>query len=413
MVKVPEIIYNSNLKKSLMNKPEFASKITQFKVKEVFKDEFFSNSPPSIFIGSRLQLPQVNVGVLAPPEKMENVWLYDAQKYWAEKNMDIYQIMEFRSSLINSRFRTDVKAVRSKDNRFLNLAREIGMSAKPVDVEVKLKKKIRLMINVDDTTLPMGPRGSMIKLKIDSNPKIPSHVDKVYFDTDMKAIEGINYLSKQGYDENTLSKLLSIGIMGQEKRRVLVPTRFSITAIDSSLGNELLKNVKQCSLLDNYQFFYGHYLGNHYFVLFLPEIYNYELFETYLPGSFWNPTTNVNIATDFEPFKGRTKYAENTVGGFYATRLATLEYLNKIKKQGSVLVVRIETPDYWLGLGVFVVREAMRKTLMNKPLEFNDKNKAIEFFKKQIFEKFRLDISKMLKKSRLLEAIQQKKLFDF
>src|SRR3989344_1243241 len=406
MVKIPEIVYNSNLKKNLLARPEFANKITQFKVKEIFKDEFFSNSPPSVFVGSKFY-PEANVGVLAPPEKIENVSLYDNQKYWAENNLDIYQIMEFRSSLINSRFRTDVKAVRTNDNKFLNLAREIGMSVKPVDVEVKLKKKIRLIINIDDTTLPMGPRGSVEKLRVASNPKVSSHVDKVYFDTDMKAIEGINYLSKHGYDENILSKLLSIGIMGQEKRRVLVPTKWSITSVDTMLGNELLKKVKQFPLVNNYLFFYGHYLGNHYFVLFLPEIYNYELFETYLPGSFWNPTTNVNISTDFEPFMGRTKYAEQTAGGFYATRLAMLEYLGKIKRQGSCLVVRIETPDYYLSLGVFVVREAMRKTLKNNPIMFDDKSKALDFFKKQIFEKFNLDISNTLKGSKLLDTIRQ------
>ncbi|MEK6934746.1 MAG: hypothetical protein AABW46_02610 [Nanoarchaeota archaeon] len=413
MVKVPEIIYNSNLKKNLMARPEYASKLTQFKVKEIFKDEFFSNSPPSIFVGSKLSYPKVNVGVLSPPEKREDVWLYDAQREWARKNYDIHQIMEFRSSLINSRFRTDVKAVRTNDNRFLNLAREIGMAAKPVDVEVKLKKKIRLRINVDDTTLPMGPRGSMIKLKVVDNPKIKSHVDKVFFDTDMKAIDGIQYLIKHGYGEDVLSKLLSIGIMGQGQRRVLVPTRWSITSVDSMIGNEYLKKIKDYPLLDKYLFFYGHYLGNHYFVLFLPEIYNYELFETYLPGSFWNPTMNVNMGTDFEPFKGRTKYVEETAGGFYATRIAMLEYLSKIKRQGSCLVVRVETPDYWLGLGVFVVREAMRKTLKNKPYEIDTKEKALEHFKKQLFDKFRLDISNNLRYSKLLDAIKQKKIFDF
>ncbi|MEK6952627.1 MAG: hypothetical protein AABX29_06445 [Nanoarchaeota archaeon] len=413
MVKIPEIVYNSNLKKNLLAKPEFANKITQFKVKEIFKDEFFSNSPPSIFIGSALPYPKVNVGVLAPPEKREDISLYDNHKYWAENNLNIYQIMEFRSSLINSRFRTDVKAVRTNDNRFLSLAREIGMSIKPVDVEVKLKKKIKLKINIDDTTLPMGPRGSMEKLRVASNPKVSSHVDKVYFDTDMKAIDGINYLSKHGYDENVLSKLLSIGIMGQEKRRVLVPTRWSIVATHTMLANEKIARIIKYSILNEFKFFYGHYLGNHYFVLFLPEIYNYELFETYLPGSFWNPTSNVNISTDFEPFKGRTKYAEQTAGGFYAARLGITEYLDSIKKQASVLAFRVETPAYWAGLGVWVVLASLRKTLLNKALEFDDKNKAIEFFKKEIFEKFRFNIEEILKKSRLLEAIRQRKLFDF
>ena len=52
MAKVPEVIYNSNLKKQLMRNPDFASKIALFKVKEIYKDEFFANSPPSVFVGS-------------------------------------------------------------------------------------------------------------------------------------------------------------------------------------------------------------------------------------------------------------------------------------------------------------------------------------------------------------------------
>lgn len=411
MVKVPDIIYNANLKKHLMKRSEYGRIIAPFKAREVFKDEFFTNTPPSIFIGSALPHPQVNVGILAPPEKKEDVWLYDAQKYWSEKGFNIYQIMEFRASLINSRFRTDVNAAR-ENSRFLELAKEIAMSSKPVDTEVKLKKKIKLRINFDDVALPMGPRGNLIKLDI-GNTNILQRVDKVYFDTDMKATDAMNYLNEYGLDEQKISQLLSIGVMGQKKRRVLVPTRWSITATDSILGNLLLKKIKEYKILEDYRFFYGHYLGNYYFVLFFPSIYNYELFETYLPGSFWNPTDKINMETDFEPFKGRTKYAQNTVGGFYATRLGIFEYLNNIKRQASVLVVRVETPDYFLGLGVWVVREAIRKTLMNKPLEFDEKNKAIEFFKNQIFEKFRLEVSETLEHSKLLAAIKQKKLFEF
>ena len=107
-MKIPEPVFNSQLKKNLMQNPDFARKIALFKVREVYKDEFFSNSPPLIFVGSKLTHPNVNVGVLSPPEKKEDIWLYDDQKYWAEHNFDIPRIMELRSSLINSRFRTTI-----------------------------------------------------------------------------------------------------------------------------------------------------------------------------------------------------------------------------------------------------------------------------------------------------------------
>jgi len=171
MAKIPEIAYNSNFKKHLMQNPDYTRKIAAFKVKEIYKDEFFSNSPPSVFVGSKLY-PEANVGILSPPEKRENIWMYDAQKHWADNNFDIHRILEFRSSLINSRFRTSVKAVRIEGNKFIELAREIGMSKNPVDTEIKLKKKIRLRLHFDDTSLPIGPRGNLVNLKI-GNTKIP------------------------------------------------------------------------------------------------------------------------------------------------------------------------------------------------------------------------------------------------
>jgi len=286
------------------------------------------------------------------------------------------------------------------------------MSKKSVDTEIKLKKKIKLRMHFDDTSLPMGPRGNLTKLKI-GNTKIAQHVDRVYFDTDMKAIDGIKYLVKHDYDEQKLSQLLSIGIMGQKKRRVFVPTRWSIVATHNMLANVKLSRIKEYPVLDDFRYFHGSYLGNYYFVLLFPRMYNYELFETYLPGSFWNPTAKINMATDFEPFKGRTSYAKNTVGGFYATRLGISEYLDKIKKQASVLVFRVENDEYWASLGVWVVLASVRKALDDNFIIFDEKSKALEFFKKQIFNRFRLDVNDTLKGSKLLESIQQRKLVDF
>ena len=177
--------------------------------------------------------------------------------------------MELRSSLINSRFRTTAKAVRTNESRFLELTKEVGMSSKPVDTEVKLKKKIKLKINFDDTTLPLGPRGNLIKLSI-GNTKISQRIDKVYSDTDMKAVESLQYLNKFGFDEQKLSQLLSIGILGQKKRRILVPTRWSIVATHSILANEKLSRIKSYQILNEFRYFHGSYLGNHYFILFFP-----------------------------------------------------------------------------------------------------------------------------------------------
>lgn len=87
--------------------------------------------------------------------------------------------------------------------------------------------------------------------------------------------------------------------------------------------------------------------------------------------------------------------------------------MNSIKRQASILVIRIETPSYWAALGVWVVRESVRKALMNK-MKFSDDNELKESTKKIGNIKYNFDISEILKKSKLLNQIKtQRKLGEW
>ena len=148
--------------------------------------------------------------------------------------------------------------------------------------------------------------------------------------------------------------------------------------------------------------------------MFFPSAFSFELFELYVPGSSWNPSDQIKASTDSEGYSGRKTYASNTAGGYYATRLPILEYLNKIKKQAAVLAVRIETPTYWAGLGVWVVRESVRKALNNKYFEFDNKEEFIDNSKKIGQAKYHFDYSEIFSKSKVLNQIQtQKNLLEF
>ena len=147
-------------------------------------------------------------------------------------------------------------------------------------------------------------------------------------------------------------------------------------------------------------------MGNAYLIMLFPNVFSYELFELYLPGSSWNPGKEIKAATDYENFDGRKTYASDTAGGYYASRLPILEYLESIKKQASVLVIRIELPSYWAALGVWVVRESVRKALANKKLEFTDIKELTESSRKIGMIKFGFDTMKILKKSKILDSMK-------
>lgn len=382
---------------------------TKFKYKDLGKvSEINSNSPPSVFIGSKLRYPQMNVGILSPLERDENAWIYDDAKHWADNEFTIKDVVSLRDGLLNSRFRgkaTDVRrADTGKGNKFVRIAQEIALASKPVDVEIELEKKVGPGLGKDRVNLPQGMRAPLKKARITSNVKISRKVDKVIND-EIKAKEAVDYLYKNKFSEYVLSKILSVGVLGLKKDKKLVPTRWSITATDDMIGKRLIEQIKDYKWIENYELHFGEFMGNCYLILLFPNVWSFELFELYLPGSSWNPGKQIKAATDFELYNGRKSYAKDTAGGYYATRLPILEYLNKKKRQASALAIRIELPTYWAALGVWVVRESVRKALKGKSFKFNDKNELIESAKKIGMIKYGYNPDKILEKSKLLEQI--------
>jgi DNA repair protein NreA len=383
-----------------------------FKIKDFSQiSKIDSISPPSVFIGSKLKYPLVNVGILSPLNKDENSWLYDDAKYWADNNLNIEEVMSLRNGLLNSRFQAKVSDIRL-NKKFVEVAKDVAISSRQIDVEIELKNRLIVGREKDKVLTPHGMRAGLKNVEITGNLKIDKKVDKIMND-EIKASEAIEFLYKNEFNEYTLSKILSVGVMGLKKNKKLVPTRWSITATDDMLGKQLLKNVRSYPWVENHELFYGEFMGNQYIILMFPSVWSYELFEMYLPHSSWNPGQEIKASTDMEGYSGRKAYAFDTAGGYYASRFAVLEYLNSIKKQASVIALRVETPSYWAALGVWVVRESVKKAL-KREMKFSCREELIESVKKIGKIKYNFDFGDILNKSKLLrEKKEQKSLFEF
>ena len=380
-----------------------------FKVRQDMPSKDLSGPSPAPFVG-RYGYPDVNVGLLSPVKPEQPAEIYDAPRVWAGRSFSIPQIVDLRSALVNSRFKANIR----QKSSMLDISQEVGIAKRPVDVEMVLKDRPRFRLNTSAISAPMGPNAALEKARITENASVHTAVQKVVDDTDMNATQGLAYLYKKDFDENFLTRAFSVGSFGIGRNRKLVPTRWSITAVDDTLGKDLHKRILDHSHVGEHLSFFGSYLGNYYLVLMIPDCWGYELFETYMPKASWNTSERIDYMTDSEGYSGRKGYAYNCAGGYYSVRLAVLERLAQMRRQASCFVIRVITGEYSAPLGVWVTRQAARKALEEKPLKFASLDLMLHYVSILIKRKFGFDPSLLTSKSVLLKNIRtQRKLFDF
>ncbi len=397
-------------------------RVPQLQIAKTFKQEF-AGSAPAPFIG-RMGYPKVNIGFLSPQFSGDTSH-YDAPTLWSRGKFSIGQVATMRYGLVNARTQwniTDAYAGErsrgysggNKATRQLDIIQEVGMASTPVELEVALTKIPQLHLTQETLITPFGPRSEVKKVRVTANTKVDNRVEKVVADTDLKAVEGVKGLYKKGIEENQLTKLISVGTLGLGKNRKLVPTRWSITAVDDMLGKERIEEIKQYQE-GEYQVYFGGHFGNYYLILFFPEKWSYELFETYLetPVNPWSKR-GYAYSTDYEDYSGRKMYAEETAGGYYACRFPIVEKLGEMKRQASVLALRFISSEYTIPLGVWVCREATRKALAEKPVVFGSEELMMEYVRELIRRKFGFELDFLLRQSKLRRnKKEQKKLREF
>ncbi len=362
------------------------------------KRHLFGSSPPSVFVGE-YGYPKVRIGPLVPPIEGETGYLDNPLK-WEDKT--IRDILYYRSLLVMGEIKTDVMV--RKSGRVLDEVRELAMSVKPVDSEILLKKRPVLKVIPSEFAPPLGPKAELLDFELTENPRIPGKTDYVVSD-ELKAEEAIMRLYNWGFDEYYIIRLLSAGLLGIEKK--LVPTRWSITAVQDTIGKNLRREILQYSPINDYEVYFYRFLGNRYAVLLMPESYAFELLEVWLKGSLFG-SSEPSVIHDYEDFRGRREYVKETAGAYYAARLSVLEALRERRRQARVVVFREVTPEYYAPVGVWQIRLGVKKALGNLIGRFETLNGALEAIRRRLEHPF----EKYLERSYVLGRLARQRKLD-
>ena len=345
------------MRTSKTTKNAYLAKLTekiQMKSVDVGKD-LDGSTPPSVFIG-RWSYPKVYAGPMMVSQTGDTYIMYSPES-WIGENKTQEDIIGYRLNLVRGKQLIDIKDL---ENPFVEKLQDISLASKSIDSEATFGSRPTGAMFSEEST-PHGPSALIEKFDIDAV-KWDRQLEKSFYDTDLKA---------------------------------RVPTRWSITACDSTIADNLLKEVRHYNIMDSYRVYEFSSLNNYYAIILTPTEWQYEWFEAFIKilGK------EEMIFSDYETNTDKTEYS--CVGGcYYTAKMAVLDKLAKLKLQSGVIILR-EAYSGYVPLGVFNVRENIKYAMNGDYKEFESLKESLVY----CGTKLKIPISKYVKQSNLLNEL--------
>lgn len=374
----------------ITTKNAYLQKLTeqiQMKSVKVGKD-LEGSTPPSVFIG-RWSYPKVYAGPMMVGETGDTS-IMDSPESWIGEHKTQEDIINYRMNLVRGK---QLIKITDLENPFVEKLQDISLASKSIDSEATFGKRPRGALLTEDS-MPHGPSAVIEKFDIDAV-RWDKQLEKTFYDTDLTAREAVLNLHNKDVPFTAMQKAFSVGAIGTKYKRKLVPTRWSITACDSTLADLFLKEVRKFDILDTYRVYEFGSLNNYYIILLTPTEWQYEWYEAFirLIGK------EELIFSDYETNTDKKEYS--SVGGcYYTSKMAVLDALVKEKKQAGLIVLR-EAYEGYVPLGVFNVRENMKNAMSSPYKEFETLKDALKY----AGTKLKIPISKYVKQGTLLNEL--------
>jgi len=319
--------------------------------------EIFGSTPPSILVGEK-GYPKVSLFVALPPGvRGEDARDYEDPSGWWGR-LTLNDIVERRRSMVSGFIKVRVTDVDRVVYRM-----ELGfvaVSRTPVDTEITLAKPPHPALRALSKPLPLSPSAPAKIIKPSSNPRVDRALDKVLND-DLDAFSATIKLYEHGIDVYTIQRAMSVGLLGRRGRRRLVPTRWAITAVDRAVSRHLLAKIWSCDSVNESSLYFVEYLGNRFWILMAPGSYTIHWIEIWHPSAtFIQHCSTPVVVYNKERVSGSVDYLD---GGFEAAKIGVLEYLNRLRRQAQVYIVREILPTYSIPVGNWHIRESVRQAL--------------------------------------------------
>jgi hypothetical protein len=331
-------------------------------------------TPPSVFVG-RFGYPKVKVGPMLSPLH-GNTRILDMPEMWTGKTLG--DIINYRLSLI--RGVVSGLDVRQTSGRYIESLQELSMSNKPANAEAVFEKQPVADLEQrkervsDLENAPFGLVAPLRSFRTSSSLSADHTIENAYYDKDLPANQAIIGLYQRGIEVSRIQRVLSMGMLGLQKNRKLVPTRWSVSTTDDVISSSLVSRLELYPMINRFEAYKYSHMSNYYSIILIPDdVWNFEMHEAWFDGN-----GNLGIAIDFEDAKGLNHYP-SIAGAYFAAKLGVVEHLFNRRRKAAALVLREIRPEYLMPVGVWQIREGVREALKGRPEQFDSLKKALDF----------------------------------
>jgi DNA repair protein NreA len=362
-------------------------------------------SPPSVFVG-QYGYPKVKAGPMIPPLHGDTTIL-DSPEKWIGKN--IVEIANYRLSLVRAVCNVNVNTVSEK---YVESLQELAMANRPAESELSFEQIPAIDIEqkknfgFEADSAPFGLIAPLKTFKTSSSLSVDKRIENAFYDKDMPATQAIVNLYHKGVEVSKINRILSMGMLGIQKNRKLVPTKWSISATDDIVSSKMANELEKHQSIDFFEVYRYAHLGNHYSIILIPyDIWTFEMKEAWIDGK-----GNFGMGMDFEDSLGGLNHHPSIAGAYFAARLSISEYLNKINRKAAVLTLREIHPQYVIPVGVWQIREGIREALRGFGTRFDNFANALSF----ACNFLSISENEWIKNSKVYSIIkEQKKISDY
>jgi hypothetical protein len=336
-------------------------------------------TPPGVLVGE-YGYPRVNIYLLIPPGvRGSEAQVYDNPLVWSRERFTLSKIVRLRASTLGGRMSVEVK------DPFRLYETEIGLSViseRPVDLDAELRKPPIPRLRFHGITKPLGPTAPLSRVSVSSNPILHPKVEKSIWD-DAPSSQLVWELYSSGVDIYTIQRVFSLGFLGRLKYRRLVPTRWSITAVDEIVSRMIKGKLREYDTISQWEAYYGEYLGNRFIIILLPGHGTIEWIEVWHPQTVWTRQSRKPVIYYLREDPLGRKTMED--GGYSAAKISLLQHLYERRRNANAVIIREITPSYYAPVGNWHIRETLKRALAGRPEVVSDsREKILEYIRNRM-----------------------------